>query len=623
MLSVTPPKDLKTNLQWRAFVRRRGDDSRRDRLRIIERCQHDICFYCDSFVWQFNPKKKGEHRIAPFILWPFQERALLDRPETTGKQGIIWCFDNDKTAVVEKSREMGASWLFLIFQDYLSLFTPYTQTLDISRSAEAVDCKSPNSLFWKLRFMHARLPPWITGKLLQQEMHIELPNGSVINGEASTGRAGVGGRAAIIFIDEFSQIKEDVQVRQRTASTADCRFFNGTHLGPSTEFYRLTQTPEIVKIQLHWTQHPDKNAGLYSFNQELNQLEYWHYDQESDCILPGNDYDYPPDYKFICDGTPTGGPHPGIRSPWYDWKCTDIGSTRGAAMELDIDTQGSQSQLFDPLVIRQLQEAFAHEPLWEGDLDFDRETGKPKCLVERAGGPFRLWINPTALGRVPPDVYGAGADISVGTGATPSCLTITNSKYLKVLEYASPIILPYDFGTLAVATCRLFQNQDSEGAKLAWEMQGPGVHFMNRVIELGYRNVYRREKEFELDKKISDKPGWYPSPDSTRGLLEQYRSSLSQREFINRSRIALEECLQFIYLPNGNVEHSNKASKDDPSGARVNHGDRVIADALSLKMVKSFGLGTPEAQEARVIHANSLAGRREFRENKRREEDAA
>ena len=50
----------------------------------------------------------------------------------------------------------------------------------------------------------------------------------------------------------------------------------------------------------------------------------------------------------------------------------------------------------------------------------------------------------------------------------------------KVGEYANPHILPYDLAPLAVAICRLFRNPHGEGAKMAWEQQGPGQIFGKR-----------------------------------------------------------------------------------------------------------------------------------------------
>src|SRR5262249_47409305 len=160
---------------------------------------------------------------------------------------------------------------------------------------------------------------------------------------------------------------------------ANCRIFNSTHLGIGTAFYDLTERPDIRKLRIHWTQHPDKCCGLYRYDTDRHAVE-----------VLDKQYQFPLDFKYVMDGSPTGGPCPGIRSPWYDEQCRRKGSARGIAMDLDIDPKGSVSQFFDRLMIRQLQAKYAVAPFWEGDIHFDQDTGKPFSLVPRQGGPLRL-----------------------------------------------------------------------------------------------------------------------------------------------------------------------------------------------------------------------------------------
>jgi len=610
------PREALANVKYRLDFLERAEGDKKFQAGVLEICASDILFYINTFVWQFNPKKPSRERVGPFITWDFQDEALLARPEThQGRKGILWCVEHDQSAVVEKSREMGASWLFLIVQDWLAQFHERTQVLNISRSADAVDDKSPNSLFWKLRFMHEHLPEWFKGEIAEEKMYMGFERTkATITGEASTGRAGVGGRASIIFIDEFSQIKEATEVRQRTASTADCRFFNGTHLGPNTEFFNLCQTPEMVKIQMHWTQHPDKKRGLYRYNLDTKQVE---------CLDKG--YEFPADFKFVMDGSPTGGPRPGVRSPWYDWKSVDIGSSRGVAMELDIDPVGSVSQFFNALLIRDLVLNYCREPVWEGDLEYDLDTGEPKGLVERVGGPLKLWVQPDALGQVPSASFTAGADCATGSGATPSCLSMGDAGTGdKAAEYRNPFIDPKEFAVYATALCRLFKDESGRGAFFAWEMCGPGVNFGLRVVELGYRNIFYRTNEMQpFARSPNESPGWYPSDPMKLILLREYESALKSRQFINRSESALTETLSFKYNARGFPEHSGESAKGDPSGARINHGDMVIADALCWKMMKILGAGQSEAQkEDGLILPNSIAGRRQKNEARMRSDEA-
>ncbi len=585
------PKDYQKNLEFRTELLQRAAADVNLQRGIVEMCRQDMLFYVNTFVWQFNPTKKGAQRVGPFISWPCQDRILLDRPETTGRRGMLWCYENDKSGVCEKSREMGMTWWFLILEDWLCLFHEHVQAFNVSKSADAVDCKSKNSLFEKIRFMHEHLPDWLKGKIVEEKMFFSYERtGAEQVGEASTGRAGVGGRFTIALMDEFSEVKEDVDVRQKTASTGSCRFFVSTHLGTGTEFYNITQDSSFVKFNIHWTQHPDKNKGLYSYDTTENKLRFWRYDQSTDSVVEApNTFDYPPDFEYVMDGSPTGGFRPGIRSPWYDAKCLDIGSPRGVAMQLDINPLGSVSQFYNPIMIKRLKQ-FCEPAYFEGNVRYDKDTAEVICFEPSPGGPLRMWLS-LRDGMPPNSRYGAGADVAGGAGCTPSCLSIADARTgKKVMEYMDSSIDPKEFGVLSVALCRAFCDENGVGAKLCWEQTGPGGVYGKKIWEEHkYYNIYYKTTEMQLRQSVSDKPGWNPTKENARILHEDYRSALNTSLFLNPSERALDDCLSFKYTSDGRgVEHSSFVSQED-SGSRENHGDIPTADALSYKMIKAEG----------------------------------
>jgi hypothetical protein len=283
-----------------------------------------------------------------------------------------------------------------------------------------------------------------------------------------------------------------------------------------------------VKIQMHWTEHPEYKRGLYRFDPATNAVE-----------VLDKTFNYPPDFEFVKSGAPSGGPFPGIRSPWYDRMCVEIGSTRGIAIELDIDPGGSVSQFFNAMTVKSLIGTYCRPPSWEGDVSFDPDSGKPEGLIEVPGGPLKLWLQ-LKDGKPPPDKYGAGGDLSTGVGATNSCLCWSSgSTGEKVAEYASPSIPPERMALIAVAICWLFKDENGQPALFGWEHHGPGLNFGKRVVELGYPNIFYREAHQSLaGGKISTIPGWYPSNEQKRILLDSYRAALDFRHFINRSEPA-------------------------------------------------------------------------------------
>lgn len=199
-------------------------------------------------------------------------------------------------------------------------------------------------------------------------------------------------------------------------------------------------------------------------------------------------------------------------------------------------------------------------------------------------GRLRLWINPTSTGAIPSGSYTVGADIAHGTGASNSVLSVVDNKTgEKVAEFASAHIRPDELARYAIALCYWFC-----GAFLIWEANGPGRIFGDVVIKSGYRNIYYREKGDgkSVGASYTDIPGYFSTTESRLSLLGDYRRSLKEGTFINRSRESLDESLKYVFLPNGNVQHVDSTREEDPTGARENHGDRVIADALAWKGIQ-------------------------------------
>jgi len=587
------PRNLRDNLRFRRFVIQQSSKDARLRKDLIRVCREDLLFYINTFVFQYNPRVNGRE-IGPFITWPAQEDAV---------RKILSCIERQRDLAVEKSREMGASWLFLIVMDWFIKFHDGKKFLCVSRNADAVDKPGDSdSLFWKLDFISRYQPKWLFPQIDRSKFVITCGTSS-ITGQASTGKAGVGGRCTAMFVDEFSQIAEDFQILGRTADTTGCRIFNFTHIGMQTAAYQISQRVDMEKVVLHWSMHPDKGKGAYHYDQETNRV-----------VVHDKSYQYPEEFRFVMDGSPTGGPYPGLRSPWYDAECIRRASARDVAMDLDINPQGSTSQFFSAIEIRKLQR-HSQEPLWTGNLDYDKEKGIPRGLVTDRSGRIKMWILPVGNGHAPVSLYGAGCDISAGTGATPSCLSIIDaSSRSKVLEYADANIDPGDFANFVVALCRLFRSMDNIPAKLTWEHAGGvGSLFGKRVLALGYQNIMFRTVEDGIAISTATRPGFMPTDASKRVLLEEYRQAIQTGKLLNPSRQALEDCLSFAYGPRGEVEATRKATNNDPSGGGINHADLVIADALAWKMAVQVSSGLANFVDAKEdVKIGSLAWRHQL-----------
>lgn len=598
------PTDPAANLRYRKHLLAWAEESAVNRLALIEACRCDILFYAGTFVFQTNPLKVG-HEVGPFIPWPFQRKLMLR---------ILGNVEAGRSLVVEKSRDMGVTWCDRIVDDWLGRFHPNKECIAISHTELAVDnvtAGASKSMFGKMRFIQRHLPGWMP-KMLHKKLQCRYPDtGSVIAGASTTKRAGVGDRATKLTLDEFALQDDAAKIWSNTADTGP-RVVISTHYGVGTEFYKLATAGSVDKVVVHWTEHPEKGAGKYRYDPATNRV-----------LILDKSYEYPPDFKFVREALPAGGPHPGVRSPWYDAQVRERADLRAVAMHLDIDPQGAGHQFYDGATIAELirqPSGTARDPVWQGDVRVS-DDGRVVSLDRSTDGPLKLWVNLDYQDRPPKGTYGAGADVAAGKGKTPSCLSIGDALGQQVAEYASAWIEPDAFARLAVALCRLFADHDGGGALFAWEADGPGGAVTDEVIRIGYRNIYYRTDDDHLVAVPTDRPGWVRRKQSERVLFEAHRSAVQSGKCVIRSEATLYELLDYEFLEGGKIGHARKFLRGDPAAAGENHGDRGVADALRWLATKTDVLRPfrQSAQAARQIHPGTLAGRMKLAEDEERQ----
>jgi hypothetical protein len=537
----------------------------------------------NGFAYTHDPRREV-FRDRPMILYrPFQEEGLLE---------IIRAINNEDL-FIEKSRDMGASWLCLLAFEWAWHFHSSMSFLLGSRVEDYVDkSDNPKALFWKIDFLHRHLPSWLMppgyDDSCRSRLHMLNPfNGSVIDGESTTKNFARGDRRSGILCDEFAMVEQGHGIISSVADATDCCIYNSTPQGVGNAHDSLRHTA-IKKLRFHWSEHPEKSHGMYTTDEEGNLK----------VLKPDG---YPDDYKPILDGK--------LRSPAYDYQESRLGP-RKMAQEWDIDYLGSGYQFFRAAAVQEAIHRFARAPILVGDLEYDDLTAGPIRFREDPCGRLQLWCQLDKEGNILCDhSIVVGSDVSAGTGASNSCLcaydVVTNEK---LLEYANPYIRPEQFAKQAVAICRWLRK-----ALLIWESNGPGRQFGSRVVELGYGYIYCRRQEEAISKKVKgDIPGWASTQQGKLVLMGEYRAAVENFKVVNRSKIALEVTLEYIFDGKGGVEHSRANSNDDPTGARSNHGDRVMADALAWhSMSTRRSVPPPKKPEAPV---GSLAWRMKMRE---------
>lgn len=559
------PKDIAANLRYRAELVKMGKDkSAAEELWIA--CSRDLLFFCNAFCWTYDPRLP--HKVIPFITWDYQDKILNAMLASLGKEHLL----------IRKSRDMGVSWMGMLFFAWQFQFRDMASFLVASKVEDDVDKTSdPKALMWKIDFLHRYLPPFLQPQVERRPLSVtNLENGSTITGTATTVDLGRGDRKTAIWMDEFAAFEERergmsykawASVRHATNSVFLC----STPRGQANAMYELSVKKEIPEIVVHWARHPHKSVGLY----------------------------------LSVEGK--------TRSPWYDRECKQAIHPLEIKQELDCEFEGAAAQFFDANQIDKHIKDYARDPYLTGELNFDLASCKPESFMEQANGRLVLWMLLDTAGKPAPEAdFVVSCDVATGTGASNSVISIVNRVAReKVGEFTSQLMEPSELARLAVALCHFFND-----ARLIWEVNGPGNIFSNHVRDIGYSKLYMRRDEKSITREVKDQAGWYTTRDTKKTLLADYKRALAMGEFINRCAAALAECKEYIYDAGGRIEHSRSMSTYDPSASGDNHGDRVIADAMAWHDCKSTA---PKRREPDEPLPYSLAWRRQEREAKRRD----
>jgi hypothetical protein len=126
-------------------LNRIGDDPQK---RAVERarCYQDCVYWINTHCYTYDPREA--QAVVPFDLFPKQIEFInwIKERERLQQDGIL-----------EKSRDMGASWLCCAYALHGWLFKSGYQVGFGSRKLEYVDERGdPKSIFEKLRLLHTR-----------------------------------------------------------------------------------------------------------------------------------------------------------------------------------------------------------------------------------------------------------------------------------------------------------------------------------------------------------------------------------------------------------------------------------------------------------------------------------
>jgi phage terminase large subunit len=216
----------------------------------------------------FDPRNAEISRppIVPFVLFERQE-ACLD--------WLLARWQGREDGLIEKSRDMGVSWLCVAFAVWMWLYHPGSVVGFGSRKEEYVDkIGDPKSLFWKVRQFISLLPVefrpegWDEGKHAPHMRVLNPENGASIVGEAGD-NIGRGNRTSIYFKDESAFYEHADAIDAALSQTSNCKIDVSTPNGAGNAFYRKRHGGKIKVFVFDWHDDPRKGKEWYAKQCEI------------------------------------------------------------------------------------------------------------------------------------------------------------------------------------------------------------------------------------------------------------------------------------------------------------------------------------------------------------------
>ena len=118
------PKDPELNARARMRLLWDGGHDPAAAAYMRDRCADDVVFWTNAFCWTYDPRKT-ERPDLPFVTYPFQDEAILKILD-----GVM----SHRDVGIEKSRDMGASWVNLAVFVWMFQFHPSLSFLVVSRN---------------------------------------------------------------------------------------------------------------------------------------------------------------------------------------------------------------------------------------------------------------------------------------------------------------------------------------------------------------------------------------------------------------------------------------------------------------------------------------------------------
>lgn len=245
--------DYKAEFERRYKINERAKKDPAFRHILMENYRHNPVDWINDYAITYDPRKKPpDPRIMPFLLFQRQVDFI---------HFLQGCLEDKENGLVEKARDIGASWLCVAYATWLWIFHPGTIIGFGSRKEEYVDKKGdPKALFPKIRQILQNLPRWMLPEGFKMDVHatymkiVNPVNSSVIAGEAGD-NIGRGGRTTLFFKDESAHYERPELIEAALGDNTDVQIDISSVNGTNNVFYQRRMAGEV------WTPDCEPESG--------------------------------------------------------------------------------------------------------------------------------------------------------------------------------------------------------------------------------------------------------------------------------------------------------------------------------------------------------------------------
>lgn len=484
--------------------------------------------------------------------------------------------ESQEDLLIEKTRDMGVSWMALYGFQHAWLFRDGADFRCGSRKEEYVDRPGDiDTLFEKLRFNLRHQPAFLYPSGFSWNIHstymklINPENKNAIVGESANADFGSGGRRRAVLMDEYSKWEPKIAEAAWT-STADvtkCRIAVSTPKGAGNKFASLAKgtKEKIKKLTLHWTLHPEKNKGAYIIRKDGTQ-------DPIDLSDPRMAFKVWQENRGQKAPAPLRGGI--VRSNYYDAEC-ERRNDADIAQELDIDYLSSGYPFFD---LRML----AHQKRWEpiilksplspipygfyitvNLIERDLDTF---AIIETSNGWLRIFERPAKFGQ-----YVVSGDASEGLQKGDESFCVVRDRFSGNVMATFNGLYGTDEFALKLYKVSRFYNRSIVAPENNNHGHSVCMDLKSMDCKLYFTKKFNKEGEV-----TASKAGFTTDARSRPLMLDQMEEEIRKLSFEIRCPVILDQCETFV-----KAENSGKPEADG-----VFLDDGVIACAIAGQVVK-------------------------------------